>query len=199
MTRLTLLLLTLPLTCTTALAADRIYWDSFDPPCVSLPGVLTSQGVMPYSSWAGVPFGSLHTWVWGNASNTFTDSGNLLSVGVKSYTFTAPPEGSGGKINFPSTTAGVSVSLGERCGIWDGLPLACIGVGSSAIQWTTVKGSPTFKCYLEPGSVYYLNYAWFIWTDYLNDANSRSTSCKCPGVTCMYDTATCQFGNNSTP
>ncbi len=182
-------------------AADRVYWDAFEPPCAHLPGVLSSESLFPYAWWTGYAFGELHTWSWGTAANLYNpDTMQPEVIGVRSFTFNAPDTIASGKLSFPSSTAGISVSLSKRCGSFDGLPAACIGVASSAIQWTTNPAANASRCKLEAGQPYFLNFAWFVWSAYAEDAGSLESSCECPGSTCQWGiTATCHFASNSVP
>jgi hypothetical protein len=164
--------------------------------CDDLPAPLVASVTESYESFAGIEFGESHTWAWGTARNTYVGA-EVQSIEVRSFSFVAPPAGRTGKVNFPSTTAGISVSVGRQCGRFD-VPSACLGVASSAITWSTEASPASFRCALVPGQTYYLSYAWFGLADYLADGSMPST-CTCPGTNCLSDQASCQFGNNSTP
>ena len=179
---------------------DTLFREGFEQPCQFLPSPLSGQAPTPYTSYAGVPFGTNHTWAWGNASNTY-NAGNLDVIGVKSYAFLAPSADQTRRINFPSSTGGIAVSISNQCGNFN-VYRACRGFASSAIVWTTKDDPLANQCPLSSGTLYYLNYSWFNYPAYLQNG-SVSPTCECPGVNCVCSgsscIATCQYGNNSTP
>lgn len=179
---------------------DTLFREGFEQPCKFLPAPLIGVLPIPYESYAGVPFGTNHTWTWGNASNLYVRE-ELVSVGVKGYSFVAPLAGQEKRINFPSSTGGIAASISTQCGNFN-VPSTCIGVASSSISWSTNPMPPAFRCKLEPGQLYYLSFAWFNYPAYLQGGGVQST-CECPGPNCSCSgsncTATCQYGNNATP
>ena len=181
-------------------AQDRIFRDGFERPCGDLEQPFTGAIVQPYANWYGVPFGTNHSWVWGNTDNGYV-AGSLSYIRVRSYSFEAPAAGQARRISFPSSTGGIAASVSRRCGDFD-VPVQCLGVASTSVAWSTEAAPAAFRCPLIPGETYYLNFAWFDLPAYLSGSRLQST-CECPGVNCSCSgsncTAVCQYGNNSTP
>lgn len=173
--------------------------DNLQPPF--LPG-----SVQSYASHYNAAFGESHNWVWNQIGNVYTyntqsQTYDFQGPRVRAFSFVAPASGRSGKISLPSTTAGLTATISAQCGNFN-LPAKCLTVASGAIQWSTEANPASFKCPLTPGQTYYLNFAWFDASIYINQGTVVST-CVCPGPNCNATSgiqfeSSCAAGNNAT-
>lgn len=180
--------------CTPVAAQERVFRDPFEQPCEGLPAPFARNSVVDYAWHYGVPFGTSHGWTANHTGNGFDGALQLQRVYVRAFTLTGPAPGLQGRVNIPSSSAGIFAALGTQCGNFD-LPLSCVAGASSAIAWSTADNPPPNRCRLEPGRTYYLSFAWFNLPQYLIDYSILST-CECLVPNCV---SQCQFITNHTP
>ncbi len=167
--------------------------DAMTPPLRA--GIVTQfNGTYPsfgYGVEFGVPFSE---WRYHSASNTYS-GGEFQWANVRVFQFTAPSIPTSGRLNMPSSQAGLTISLSSQCGNFV-VPAGCLGHGQSGtLRWTTagVAGD----CQLTPGQTYFFNAAWIDYSSFVNNGTVVPASCVCPGPSCSQNTtASCLWRTN---